>query len=102
MRVQPISPGETLVYHLENRHWTQKHLSEVIERPAPVVNALVNNKKEITRETAAQLAAALGTTPEYWLRLQDEYRMWLLEQRPGWFDMLKAIRQRSYPRKARQ
>jgi HTH-type transcriptional regulator/antitoxin HigA len=38
-----------------------------------VVSEIINGKKEITRESAAQIAAALDTTPEYWLNLQDQF-----------------------------
>jgi len=95
VRAKPISPGETLVYHLENRHWTQAQFAEVIGRPTQSVNEIIKDKKEITRQTAVQFAVALGTTPEYWLRLQDEYRLWLLEQKEGWSAMLAAIRKRA-------
>jgi len=90
-----MSPGTMLLLHLESRHWTQKDLSEVIGRPMQAVSEIIHNKKEITRQTAAQLAAATGTTPEYWLRAQDEHRLWKLEQKEGWFAMLEAIKRRS-------
>ena len=87
-----MSAGEALQYHLEQRGWSQKDLSDVTGRPASALNQMIKGSKDITRETATQLAAALDTTPEYWLRLQDEYKLWLLEQRPGWKDMLAAVR----------
>src|SRR5437899_197673 len=33
-------------------------------------------KKIITTETARELAAALGTSPQYWLNLQTAYDLW--------------------------
>lgn len=32
---------------------------------------LLSGKKEITRESAGQIGAALGTSAEFWLNLQD-------------------------------
>ena len=37
------------------------------------MSEIVTGKKEITRESAAQIGAALSQSPEYWLNLQDQY-----------------------------
>jgi HTH-type transcriptional regulator/antitoxin HigA len=37
------------------------------------VSEIITGKKEITRESAAQIGAALGQSPEFWLNLQDMY-----------------------------
>ena len=41
--------------------------------PTQFVSEIVTGKKEITRESAAQIGAALGQSAEYWLKLQDQY-----------------------------
>ena len=68
--------GEHLADELERRGWTQGDLADVLARPAQFVSEVVSGKKEITRESAAQLGAALGTSAEYWLNLQDSYLLW--------------------------
>lgn len=67
------SAGQRLARELQERGWSQQLFAEVIGRSAQVVSEIISGKKGITRETAAQLGAALDTPPELWLRLQDTY-----------------------------
>ena len=72
----PIDPrpvGEILAGELEARGWTQADFAAVLGRPTQFVSEIITGKKEITRESAAQIGAALDQTPESWLRLQDQY-----------------------------
>jgi HTH-type transcriptional regulator/antitoxin HigA len=74
--VEAFPVGEHLLEELELRGWTQAEFAEILGRPAQVISEIVSGKKEITRESAAQIAAALGTSPEYWLNYQDQYHLW--------------------------
>ncbi|WP_273735409.1 XRE family transcriptional regulator [Mycolicibacterium septicum] len=65
--------GELLGDELEARGWSQADFAAVIDRPTQFVSEIVTGKKEITRESAAQIGAALSQSPEYWLKLQDQY-----------------------------
>ncbi len=68
--------GELLAEELDARGWTQAEFAEILGRPAQFVSEIISNKKEITRESATQIAAALGTSPELWLNMQDRYYLW--------------------------
>lgn len=72
-------PGEFIREELEARGWTQGRLAEILGRPLQAVNAIINGKKEITARTAVELAAAFGTSPEFWLNLESAYRLSLAE-----------------------
>lgn len=65
--------GELLGLELEARGWSQAEFATIIGRPTQFVSEIVTGKKEITRESAAQIGAALWQSPEYWLNLQDQY-----------------------------
>ncbi len=65
--------GEHLLDELNSRGWTQAEFAGILGRPIQFISEIINGKKEITRESAAQIGAALGTSPEYWLQLQDGY-----------------------------
>lgn len=65
--------GELLGEELEARGWSQADFAAVIDRPTQFVSEIVTGKKEITRESAAQIGAALSQSPEFWLKLQDQY-----------------------------
>jgi addiction module HigA family antidote len=45
------------------------HLGVPVQR----INELINGKRGVTPETAWLLAAALDTTPEFWVNLQTAY-----------------------------
>ncbi|WP_457948780.1 helix-turn-helix domain-containing protein [Pseudarthrobacter sp. alpha12b] len=68
-----VPAGEYLAKELDERAWTQAEFAEILGRPAQFVSEIISGKKEITRESAAQIGAALGTPPEMWLNLQDSY-----------------------------
>lgn len=65
--------GELLDLELRARGWSQADFAAVLDRPAQFVSEIVTGKKEITRESAAQIGAALSQSPELWLNLQDQY-----------------------------
>ena len=72
----PIDPdpvGKWLADELEAREWSQADFAAILGRPTQFVSEIINGKKEITRESAAQIGAALGQTAEMWLSLQDQY-----------------------------
>jgi HTH-type transcriptional regulator/antitoxin HigA len=62
---------------LEARGWSQQDLARIIGRPSQVVNQIVLGKKQITPETAIELAQALGTSAEFWTNLEAAYRLQL-------------------------
>lgn len=68
-------PGEFLRDELENRGWNQTEFSEIIGRPPRVVNEIIAAKRSVTPETAQELAAALGTSAQYWLNLESAYQL---------------------------
>ena len=71
--VAPVPVGQILGAEIEVRGWTQADFAAVLSRPTQFVSEIVTGKKEITRESAAQIGAALGTSPEFWLNVQDAY-----------------------------
>lgn len=70
-----FAPGEYLRDELDERGWTVTEFAEILGRPIQAISEILNGKKEITAETAVDLATALGTSPELWLNLQNVYRL---------------------------
>lgn len=87
--------GQMLAKELTARGWTQIDLAEILGRPTQFVSEIIAGKKEITRESAAQLAAALDTTAEFWLNLQDSYFLWRHAQDSGTRRELDEVRRRA-------
>lgn len=70
-----IPPGEVLAEELAARGLTQSQLARQMGRPLQAVNEIVRGKKRITGETALQLADALGTSAELWMRLEADHEL---------------------------
>jgi HTH-type transcriptional regulator/antitoxin HigA len=87
--------GEHLADELTARGWTQVEFAEILGRPTQFVSEIVQGKKEITRESAAQIGAALGTRAEFWLNLQDSYFFWKQHQDPRAQEDLDEVRLRA-------
>lgn len=68
-------PGEFLRDTLEDRGWTQTEFAGIIGRPVRVINEIIAAKRSITPETARELAAALGTSAQYWMNLESAYQL---------------------------
>jgi HTH-type transcriptional regulator / antitoxin HigA len=76
---EAFPPGEYLADELEARGWKQNEFADIIRRPVKVVNEIIAGKKTITPDTAYEIAAALGTSPQYWLNLQSSFDLWRTE-----------------------
>ena len=74
------SPGRILSRELDARGWTQKDLAEVMGRPHQTINGIVKGNKQVTPETAIELAEALGTSAEFWTNLEAKYRLHLAQK----------------------
>ncbi len=91
-RVPP--PGRILSQELESRGWSQGDLAAVMGRPQQVISEIVNAKKQITPQTALELAQAFGTSAEFWTDLETNYQLHRVRSRGG--DDAIARRRRLY------
>jgi addiction module HigA family antidote len=72
MTRRPTPPGEILAEEfLKPLGLTQKQLADHLGCDVKVINRIVNGRCAVTAEMAVRLAAALGTTPEFWLNAQQ-------------------------------
>ena len=71
MKRKPTSPGEILSEEfLKPMGVTQKQFAEHISCDVKVINRIVNEKTSVTAEMAIKIAAALNTSPEFWMNAQ--------------------------------
>src|SRR5262245_30307837 len=75
MPAEVFAPGEFLKEELEARGWTQVELAEILGRPQRVVSEIISGKRAITPETAKGLAAAFGTSAQFWMNLETAYQL---------------------------
>ncbi|UJB72849.1 HigA family addiction module antidote protein (plasmid) [Acaryochloris sp. 'Moss Beach'] len=93
-RVSP--PGRILHRELEARGWTQKDLAEIMGRPAQTISGIVKGNKQITPETAIELAEALGTSAELWTNLEAKYRLFVAKKDANGPSFDSEIARKSY------
>jgi addiction module HigA family antidote len=71
-RRKPTTPGEILSEEfIKPLGITQKHLADHLKCDVKVINRIVNDRASLTAEMAIKLAAALKTTPEFWMNAQQ-------------------------------
>lgn len=68
--------GDFLAEELAERGWSEADFAAIMGRPTRFVEELTSGERELTRESAELVGAALGTSAELWLNLQDTYREW--------------------------
>lgn len=95
MAAEMFPAGEHLADEIDARGWAQADFAQILGRPAQFVSEIISGKREITRESAAQIAAALGTSAEFWLNLQDSYLLWKQGQDAHTRENLKKVRTRA-------
>lgn len=76
----PIHPGEILLEEfMEPYGISRNRLSLMLCISAPRVGQIVKGDRSITVDTAARLAKCFGTTPQFWLNLQQRYDLEMAE-----------------------
>lgn len=76
-RRPPTHPGEMLLMEfLEPLELTQVELAQRIGVPFQRVNQIVKQKRSVTPDTALRFAQLFGTTPEFWLNLQQNWDLY--------------------------
>lgn len=79
---QNVGPGRILRRELEAKGWSNADLAEVLGMSEKSVSQLLNDKQAITVPTARLLARALDSSPEFWLSLDQNYRLHLAPPDP--------------------
>jgi HTH-type transcriptional regulator/antitoxin HigA len=74
-----VGPGAFIQEELDERNWRQEDLAEILNMSAKSVNLLIRNKQAITVKTAKLLGKAFGQSPQYWLNLDANYRLRLID-----------------------
>jgi HTH-type transcriptional regulator / antitoxin HigA len=72
---EAFPPGEFIKDELEARGWTQEDLAEITGMPSPVISNIINAKRAISTDVASSLAAAFGTTAQFWMNLETSFQL---------------------------
>jgi len=74
---RPVTVGQMLVIEfLEPMHIEISELAEAMGVHRNTLSRLVHDRGALTAPMAIKLAAALGSTPEFWLNIQHAVELW--------------------------
>ncbi len=68
-------PGEFLREELEARGWTQGEFADILRKDPRSVSEIITGKRALSYDMAKRIAAALGTTAEFWMALESSYQL---------------------------
>jgi len=73
-KLNPVHPGVVLLEEfLKPKSLSQNRLSLEIGVHPQRINEIVLGKRRITADTALRLARYFGTSPQFWMGLQNDY-----------------------------
>jgi antitoxin HigA-1 len=79
--LSPIHPGEIIREEvLVPLKLSVNHLAKSLAIDTARLNEIVRGRRGITADTALRLARYLGTSPEFWLKLQVHYELRVARQ----------------------
>lgn len=82
MRI-PIHPGEILGEELDELGLSATDLAGILAVPVAHITEILNGQERVTGEFAMRLSRWLGTSPQFWLNLQNSYELRLAAQTVG-------------------
>ncbi len=83
-KLSPITPGDILLEEfLKPMEISQAQLARDINVPPNRINQIINNKREITADTALRLGKYFNIEPEFWLNLQMRFNMKIAQEKAG-------------------
>jgi addiction module HigA family antidote len=83
---RPSTPGEILKQHyLRPRHILISVFAEALGCSRKHLSNIIHGRARVDVTLALRMAALLGTTPQFWLNLQNNYDLYEAERKQrGW------------------
>jgi len=79
----PIHPGEHLAEELKELGFSGAELARQIAVPINRITGIINGQRGVTADTALRLAHWFGTSPQFWMNLQQMYELRVAEREVG-------------------
>lgn len=83
MARSPIHPGRHLAEELRELGLSAAELARQIDVPVNRITGLINGARGISADTALRLGHWFGTSPQFWMNLQQIYELRVAEARAG-------------------
>ena len=83
-KLMPVHPGEILLEEfLKPMNLSQNQISLALGVPPRRINEIIHGKRRITADTALRLARFFDMSPRFWLGLQMDYDLDVVEDQIG-------------------
>ena len=92
-RMRPVHPGEILRGELDELGLSANALAKALAVPTNRITAILKGQRGVTADTALRLSRYFGTTPRFWLNLQQSFELRVAELRAG-EDIAERVRPR--------
>jgi len=79
----PIHPGEHLAEELRELGFSAAELARQIAVPINRITGIINGQRGVTADTALRLGHWFGTSPQFWMNLQQMYELRVAELEVG-------------------
>jgi len=75
---------------MEIRGWIQEELADVLGISTKHLSSILQDKQALSIENAKKLSITFNTSPQYWLNLDNNYRLWLEHEKEELIDVVEA------------
>ena len=79
----PVHPGRLLRRELKARELSANRLALDLGVPSGRITDILNQRRSITADTAVRLGRYFGNRPQFWLDLQRQYDLAVVERNRG-------------------
>ena len=86
-----IHPGRLLKRELGSRNLSANRLALDLGVPSGRITDILNGRRSITADTAVRLGRYFGNNPQFWLDLQSQYDIAVIEREKG-ADISRRVR----------
>lgn len=91
--MRPVHPGEVLAEELQELNMSANALAKALAVPTNRITAILNGQRGISADSALRLSRYFGTSPQFWLNLQQSFELRVAEIEAG-----KHIAETVHPR----
>ena len=81
--MRPVHPGEVLRDELDELEVSPQALAKALAVPPNRITAILKGQRGVTADTALRLSRYFGTTPQFWMNLQQTFELRTAEETSG-------------------
>ena len=79
----PVHPGRLLRHELSDRALSANKLAIALAVPSGRITDILNGRRAISADTAVRLGCTFGNRPLFWLDLQSQFDVAMVERERG-------------------